>query len=90
MYVSVVLFFCVILFNVFAMIQRSQLLNRTRAVIMQTVPVKSTPDKSGNTLFTLHAGTKVEVSDNSMNSWKEISLPDGKKGWLQKSAIELI
>ncbi len=90
MYMSVALFVCVMLFNVFALIQRNELLNRTRAVIMQTVPVKSTPDNSGNTLFTLHPGTKVEVSDNSMSKWKEISLPDGKKGWLLKSAIELI
>ncbi len=89
-YAVVLLFICVVLFNVFALIQRNEFLNKTRAIVMQTVPVKSTPDNSGNTLFTLHPGTKVKISDNSMTNWKEVSLSDGKKGWLSKSAIELI
>jgi len=89
-YAFAVFFICTVLFNVFALIQRNEMLDKTRAIVMQTVPVKSTPDNSGNTLFTLHPGTKVKISDNSMSNWKEVSLSDGKKGWLAKSAIELI
>lgn len=89
-YSVAVLFVCVVLFNIFALIQRNKMLDNTRAIVMQTVPVKSTPAQSGNTLFTLHPGTKVSISDNSMSQWKEITLPDGKKGWVQKQSVELI
>lgn len=89
-YINVVLFFIVILFNVFAFIQRKQYLSRNYAIVMQTVEIKSTPDNSGNTLFTLHPGTKVKVIDNTLSKWKEISLPDGKNGWLLQTSIELI
>ncbi len=89
-YIAVILFVGVILFNVFALIQRNEFLDKSRAIVMKTIPVKSTPDDSGNTLFTLHPGTKVKISDDSMSQWREITLPDGKKGWLQKSSLELI
>lgn len=79
-----------ILFNTFAYLQRKQVLDRSYAIIMQTLEVKSTPAASGNTLFTLHPGTKVKISDDTMKDWKEVTLSDGKKGWLKTSTIEMI
>ena len=89
-YSCFLLLFLVVLFNVFAYVQRTQLFSKSHAVVMENLQVKSTPDDSGNDLFQLHPGTKVEIIDNTLGRWKEVSLPDGKKGWLKQSDIELI
>ena len=80
-----------LLFNVFAWQQSQMLLNHSGAVIIQSaVPVKSTPAQGGTDLFILHEGTKVNITDDSMDGWKEIRVADGKEGWVQTSQIELI
>ena len=89
-YLAVLLLVLVIVFNVCAAVQRSQFLDKTGAIIMKTAPIKSTPANSGNMLFTLHPGTKVKITDDTMEKWKEITLPDGKKGWISSSSMELI
>lgn len=87
------LFFLVvcIVSNVSASYQKNLRQNQQSAIVMlPTVSVKSTPDKSGTDLFVLHEGCKVEIKDNSMSNWKEIRLPDGNVGWLPVSSIEVI
>ena len=77
--------------NIFAGQQKSELINRTGAIIMEpTVSVKSTPNENGTDLFVLHEGTKVYINDDSMEGWKEIRLEDGNIGWVKTSAIEII
>ena len=77
--------------NASAFYQKELHLSRKNAIIMlPTISVKSTPDKSGTDLFVLHEGCKVEIKDDSMNAWKEIRLSDGNAGWLPASAIEVI
>ena len=77
--------------NIFAYQQKSQLVNRTGAIITESaVTVKSTPAKNGIELFILHEGTKVTIIDNSMKEWKEIRLADGKEGWVETRQMEAI
>lgn len=45
--------------------------------------------EGGLVVFTLHAGTKVRI-DRRSNGWAEIVLADGKVGWLQLDALEVI
>jgi SH3-like domain-containing protein len=52
--------------------------------------VKSTPSQGGTDLFILHEGTKVRVLDNSIGDWCEVSVPDGKQGWVETKQIEVI
>lgn len=86
----VCLVFCICA-NFCAAKQKSELVERTGAIIMDpTVSIKSTPDESGTDLFVLHEGTKVFVEDNSMKEWKEVRLEDGNKGWVKTESIELI
>lgn len=81
----------VILSNVFASQQKSELTNRNDAIVLSpSVTVRSTPSDSGTSLFILHEGHKVEIKDNSMREWKEIRLEDGKVGWVPAFAIEVI
>ena len=87
--IGCVLLVLVILSNVFAAQQRSQLTERNDAIVLApSVTVRSTPSESGVGLFILHEGCKVEIKDNSMREWKEIRLEDGKVGWVPTSAIE--
>lgn len=53
-----------------------------------TLTVKSEPG-TGKDLFILHEGTKVQLRSKTTD-WIEISLPDGKKGWVPYSSIIII
>ena len=61
------------------------------AVIMRPVAsVKSSPSSEASTdLFVLHEGTKVKVIDQ-VGAWSNIELADGRQGWMQSDAMELI
>ena len=77
--------------NLFAYQQKQALVHRSGAIIIHSaVNVKSTPAHNGTDLFILHEGTKVTITDDSMNDWKEIRVADGKEGWLQTKDIEII
>jgi hypothetical protein len=56
---------------------------------MQTVTVKSSPDNSGNDLFILHEGTKVNIK-LTLGDWVEINTLDGNSGWMPANSIEII
>ena len=62
----------------------------TQAVVMSlSTAVKSSPDKSATDLFVLHEGTLVEITDR-LDNWCEITIADGKKGWLECKTVETI
>lgn len=71
--------------------QRSSFLRADGAIIMKPVSsVKSSPSMdSSKDLFVLHEGTKVIVLD-SVGQWKNISLPDGRQGWILETDMEII
>lgn len=74
----------------FALGERREMLDRTRAVVMPaSVAVKSSPDKSSTDLFVLHEGTVVGIADR-LDGWCEIVIADGKKGWVEQRKIEVI
>lgn len=77
--------------NVFAYQQRQLLENRTGAIVtVSSVAVKSTPAHGGTDLFVIHEGTKVNITDGSMNDWKKVRLADGRDGWVETKAMEII
>lgn len=77
--------------NIFAYQQRQVLQNRTGAIVMSSsVPVKSTPAHNGTDLFVLHEGTRIDITDGSMKDWKKVRLADGREGWIEYAAIEII
>lgn len=88
---SIVLLIITVCANIFASEQKEHLENRTSAIVMNpSVTVRSTPSESGTSLFILHEGRKVSIKDKSMREWTEISLEDGKVGWVPASSIEVI
>lgn len=77
--------------NLFAFSQRYALEHRTGAIIMtNSGSVKSTPSDTGKDLFILHEGTRVEITDDTLQGWFEVELSDGKKGWIERKHVEVI
>lgn len=61
------------------------------AIVMKTVTsVKSSPMEGNSTdLFILHEGTRVNVLD-AADGWVNVSLADGRQGWMKSTDIEMI
>lgn len=58
-------------------------------IITETVEVKNSPDEKGTTLFVIHEGTKIIITDE-FEEWAEIRLLDGNTGWLKQINFERI
>ncbi len=60
------------------------------AVVLNTAAVvRSSPSPSGNELFVLHEGTKVRLLEEN-DTYSEVSIDSGSKGWILNSDIEKI
>ncbi len=75
----------------FSIWQKSEYTKSDAAIVMRPVSsVKSSPSyEAAKDLFVLHEGTKVKVID-SVGSWNNIELADGRQGWIPSSDIEII
>lgn len=74
----------------FALNLKGKALSEDFAVVMAPVSnVKSAPNATGNNLFILHEGAKVEVLEN-VAGWSRIEISDGRQGWMQTSDMSLI
>ncbi len=58
-------------------------------ILEEKVSVISEPNLSGTEVFILHEGTKVKIN-RVLDDWLEISIPDGKTGWLKASELGVI
>lgn len=84
-------FVMALVFNLAALFQRNSIVNRTTAIVMApVVTVKSSPNENSTELFLIHSGSKVEILDNSMESWMEVKLEEGKEGWIPVSSVDVI
>ena len=91
---AVVLTFVSLLIAIFSLIfaskESKRYIQQPEAIVMQSVVnAKGTPDESGTSLFVIHEGLKVAVTDR-VGTWVEIRLPNGEKGWVEASALEMI
>ena len=60
------------------------------AIIMESVvTTKNTPTANGSDLFVIHEGLKVTITDR-VGEWCEIKIPNGEKGWVEQSCLEII
>jgi tetratricopeptide (TPR) repeat protein len=83
--------FIALIFIVFLFIAR---VNRETSkdfgvLVTDTITVKVSPDSKSQDAFVIHEGLKFSVEDE-LQEWAKIKLSDGKVGWLNKSAFELI
>ncbi|MBM2846120.1 MAG: hypothetical protein HW407_1432 [Bacteroidetes bacterium] len=61
----------------------------TAIIVAEIVTTKNSPDTKSTDAFVLHSGVKVEIVDR-LNDWVKIRLADGKVGWVEKTAAEVI
>ena len=75
----------------FSLWQKSDSVKTDTAIVMSPVSsVKSSPSSgSSKDFFVIHEGTKVTILDE-VGSWKNISLADGRQGWLPAADLEVI
>ncbi len=83
--------FVLFLFLLVVMIARLGDVTRTDegVVMSQIVTVKNSPDAKSSDAFVLHGGVKVQLIDR-VGSWSKVRIADGKVGWLEASAVEVI
>lgn len=91
---SFVLACIVFLFAIFAVIfaanLRANANSEDQAIVMVPVSnVKSAPNATGNNLFILHEGSKVEILEEA-GKWCRIEISDGRQGWMQKNDVDVI
>ena len=75
----------------FSIWQKSDSVKTDTAIVMSPVSsVKSSPSSgSSKDLFVIHEGTKVTILDE-VGSWRNISLADGRQGWITSNELEVI
>lgn len=89
-YVGLLSVILIIMGNVFAFRQKRRVLNHDSAIIMvPSVVVHSSPDKSSNQVFSLHSGTKVKVRKTD-REWCEVEIASGSVGWIPQDKLEKI
>ena len=82
--------FLTVLFLFILLYSFNELNRHDRAIIMSDkVDVSSSPAEETTELFTIHEGTKVKLK-RTEGKWIEISLADGKVGWITREHIEII
>ena len=84
--ISITLLFSII----FAHKESKRAIKTPEAIIMESVvTTKNTPTESGSDLFVIHEGVKVSITDR-VGEWYEIKIPNGEKGWVEQSCLEII
>ena len=75
----------------FAFWQRTDYRKADGAIVTRAVTtVQSSPGRdAAKDLFVLHEGTRVKLLD-SVGTWRNIELADGRQGWISESDIEVI
>ena len=90
-FVLPIFFIFFIICTLFAIQQDYLLKSASHGIIMSTSSiVRKTPDVKSPEAFVLHEGSKVRITDDSMSQWIEITLTDGRQGWVKSSDIEAI
>ena len=82
------LFFYILLFGIVSVIVKLNLEigSKTGVVIVNKVSVKSGLDSSNATLFELHEGALVKITEERKN-WFEIRLNEKQKGWVPMDTL---
>lgn len=81
--------FCILIFVITLNLLYEFETTQFGVILEEKVSVISEPDTGGTEVFILHEGTKVKIN-RLVNNWLEISIADGKTGWLRDTALETI
>ena len=88
--VMVVALLLTIALNILAVWNHYAVQNDRRAVVMQAAPLYKMPASNESPLRTLTAGTTVTMEESQPGGWCQVSLPDGRSGWLSGNALQAV
>lgn len=77
-----------VLFITLSLVAAGRQTSNRFAVVMQEAPLMAEPEY-GNSKTRIPEGTKVDIC-GKRSSWYEVTLPDGRTGWLQNTQLEQI
>ena len=82
------IFILLIIFSTFAFVFannqfKQKTMQKSAIIFSSSVVIKSAPTFSANDLFSLHAGSKIAITDQ-IGNWIHIKLANGNKGWMLK------
>ena len=63
--------------------------NKPAIIFSDEIEIQAEPNTSSDTVFVLHAGTKVNVLEE-LKDWKKIKIIDGKTGWIPSNNLKLL
>ncbi len=87
---GILLMLLAVTFLGFGLSMYSKQTSHSEAIVFSgSVSVKSSPVESGTGLFVIHAGTKVQLTDE-LGDWVKVRLADGNEGWLPMADLERI
>lgn len=88
---GIVLFLLFVLSNVCAYSQYSSLTANDGAVVISDVcQVKKSPELKSQDESTIHEGTHLRITDETIKGWYEVVLDDGTEGWIEAQNVERI
>ena len=88
---TAILAFFVLVVTVFFAYQNYGVTSKDRPAIIfaEATEIKNAPTPSGEEVFELHEGTKVQILDE-LDDWKKIKIADGKTGWIPSKDLKEI
>lgn len=88
---GIILFIAFALSNICAYNQYSRLHSNTGAVIIiSDCPVKKSPEQKSADETVVHEGTHLNITDETIPGWYEVTLDDGTEGWIESKSVERI
>lgn len=63
--------------------------NRFGILFDKIIHVYTEPNTYSQEVFTLHEGTKVEITEH-LDNWFKIKIADGKTGWIKSSTTQIL
>ena len=82
------IFILLLIFSAFAFVFannqfKHKTMQKSAIIFSSSAVIKSAPSFSANDLFSLHAGSKVVITDQ-IGNWIHIKIANGNKGWMLK------
>ena len=86
-YFNFSLYIALILFLISLSSYQNTVVKQEGIIFESAVVIKSAPSSNSTELFTLHAGTKLEIID-AIGNWIQVKIANGNNGWLLQNSVK--
>lgn len=88
---GIIFFVLFVLGNICAYSQYKRLAANDGAVVISDVClVKASPEQKAQDETSIHEGTHLRITDETIKGWYEVTLDDGTEGWIESKCVERI